>query len=218
MNAKNETKHQPIIFLEGAKPRLRELKFAWNIFKQFIAGFRTLHFIGPCVTVFGSARFEESHAYYQAAMAFGKGIAKLGLTTMTGGGSGIMQSANPYVQKSITFRYFFVRKVLMVKYSYAFVIMPGGFGTMDELYETLTLIQTNTINHFPVVLYGKSYYQPMIDYINEMAKAGTISLNDLDLFLFTDDIAEGLNHIKRHLRPNYPKKARKKLWWLFEGN
>jgi len=242
MKANSETKNQPIIFLEGAKPRLRELKFAWNIFKQFIIGFRTLHFIGPCVTVFGSARFEESHPYYLASMAFGKGIAKLGLTTMTGGGPGIMeaanrgafeaggksvgcniklpfeQSANPYVQKSITFRYFFVRKVLMVKYSYAFVIMPGGFGTMDELFETLTLIQTNTINHFPVVLYGKSYYQPMMDYINEMAKAGTISLNDLDLFLFTDDVAEGLNHIKHHLRPNYPKKVRKKLWWLFEGN
>ena len=240
MKEKKSTKHQSVIFLEGPKPRLYELKFAWNVFKQFIAGFRTLHFIGPCVTVFGSARFEESHPYYQAAMAFGRGIAKQGLTTMTGGGPGIMeaanrgafeaggksvgcniklpfeQAANPYVHKSITFRYFFVRKVLMVKYSYAFVIMPGGFGTMDELYETLTLIQTNTINHFPVVLYGKSYYQPMMDYIKDMADSGTISMNDLDLFLFTDDIEEGLQHIKKHLRP-VPKKARRRLWWLFEG-
>ena len=240
MNSKKGAKQQSVIFLEGPKPRLNELKFAWNIFKQFIAGFRTLHFIGPCVTVFGSARFEEGHEYYKAAMAFGKGIAKLGLTTMTGGGPGIMeaanrgafeaggksvgcniklpfeQSANPYVQKSITFRYFFVRKVLMVKYSYAFVIMPGGFGTMDELFETLTLIQTNTINHFPVVLYGKSYYQPMMDYLKVMADCGTISMNDLELFLFTDDIEEGLQHIKKHLRP-VPKKARRRLWWLFEG-
>jgi predicted Rossmann-fold nucleotide-binding protein len=95
--------------------------------------------------------------------------------------------------------------------------MPGGFGTMDELYETLTLIQTNTINHFPVVLYGKSYYQPMMDYLKVMANEGTISLDDLDLFLFTDDIEEGLNHIKKHLRP-HPKKVNKKLWWLFEGS
>ncbi len=240
MNSKKNKKQQSVIFLEGPKPRLNELKFAWNIFKQFIAGFRTLHFIGPCVTVFGSARFEDGHIYYEAAKAFGIGIAKLGLTTMTGGGPGIMeaanrgafeaggksvgcniklpfeQSANPYVQKSITFRYFFVRKVLMVKYSYAFVIMPGGFGTMDELFETLTLIQTNTINHFPVVLYGKSYYQPMMDYLKVMADCGTISMNDLELFLFTDDIEEGLQHIKKHLRP-VPKKARRRLWWLFEG-
>ncbi len=241
MNEGKVKKQHSVIFLEGAKPRFTELQFAWHIFKQFISGFRTLHFIGPCVTVFGSARFQEGHKYYQAAIAFGKGIAKLGLTTMTGGGPGIMEAANrgafeaggksvgcniklpyeqapnPYVQTSITFKYFFVRKVLMVKYSYAFVIMPGGFGTMDELYETLTLIQTNTINHFPVVLYGKSYYQPMMDYINDMADCGTISMSDLDLFLFTDDIEEGLQHIKRHLKSNYPKKVHKKMWWLFEG-
>ena len=237
---KKGTKHHPVIFLEGPKPRIHELGFAWHIFRQFITAFRTLHFLGPCITVFGSARFKEDHKYYQAAMAFGKGIAKLGLTTMTGGGPGIMEAANrgafeaggksvgcniklpfeqkpnPYVQTSFTFKYFFVRKVLMVKYSYAFVIMPGGFGTMDELFETLTLIQTNTISHFPVVLFGKKFYQSMIDYLQEMVEAGTISAADMDLFLLTDDVEEGLHHIKKHLRANYPKKPQKRLWWLFE--
>ena len=232
--------NQSVIFLEGAKPRLHEFGFAWHIFRQFISGFRTLHFVGPCVTVFGSARFKETHSYYQAAMKFGEGIAKQGLTTMTGGGPGIMeaankgafkaggksvgcniklpfeQAANPYVQTTITFKYFFVRKVLMVKYSYAFIIMPGGFGTMDELFETLTLVQTNTISHFPIVLYGKSYYQPMVDYLKDMADAGTIAKTDLDLFLLTDDVEEGLQHIERHISKKAPKKAHKRLWWLFE--
>ena len=234
-------KQQAVVFLEGPKPRLHELGFAWKIFRQFITGFRTLHFIGPCVTVFGSARFKEDHEYYTAAREFGKGIANLGLTTMTGGGPGIMeaanrgafeaggksvgcniklpfeQAANPYTPISITFRYFFVRKVLMVKYSYAFVIMPGGFGTMDELFETLTLIQTETINHFPIVLYGKSYYQPMINYLEEMVDAGTIAKGDLDLYLFTDSVEEGLQHIKKHIIKDVPIKAHKRLWYLFEN-
>ena len=238
---KNSIKQEHLIFLEGPKPRLHEFGFAWKIFKQFIAGFRTLHFIGPCVTVFGSARFKEDHEYYKAAMEFGKGIAKLGLTTMTGGGPGIMeaanrgafevggksvgcniklpfeQAANPYTPISITFKYFFVRKVLMVKYSYAFVIMPGGFGTMDELFETLTLIQTETISHFPIVIYGKSYYQSMINYIEEMVEAGTISKSDLDLYLFTDSVEEGLEHIKQHIRKEAPSKLRKRLWYFFES-
>jgi len=237
---KKETKRHSVIFLEGPKPRLKELGFAWHIFRQFISGFRTLHFVGPCVTVFGSARFGENHKYYQAAMAFGRGIAKLGLTTMTGGGPGIMEAANrgafeaggksvgcniklpfeqkpnPYVQTSITFNYFFIRKVLMVKYSYAFVIMPGGFGTMDEFFETITLIQTNTINHFPIVIYDKAYYQPMMDYLKVMVDEGTISAEDLNLFLLTDDVEEGLQHIHRHLRANYATKPHKRLWWMFE--
>jgi uncharacterized protein (TIGR00730 family) len=237
---KKDIKHSSVIFLEGPKPRIHELGFAWHIFRQFISAFRSLHFVGPCITVFGSARFKEDHQYYQAAMAFGKGIAKLGMTTMTGGGPGIMEAANrgafevggksvgcnielpfeqkpnPYIQKSFTFKYFFARKVLMVKYSYAFVIMPGGFGTMDELFETLTLIQTDIISHFPVVLFGKNYYQPMIDYLKEMVESGTISASDLDLFLLTDDVEEGLRHIKKHIRTDYLRKPQKRMWWLFE--
>ncbi|MFM8710472.1 MAG: TIGR00730 family Rossman fold protein, partial [Sphingomonadales bacterium] len=179
------------VYLEGPKSRGYELLFAWRVFKQFIKGFRTLHFAGPCITVFGSARFAEEHPYYQQAREFGKRIAALGMTTLTGGGPGIMEAANrgafenngqsvgcnivlpfeqkenPYLHYSVTFEHFFVRKVLLVKYSYAFIIMPGGFGTMDELFETLTLVQTNTITQFPIILFGKSFYQPLMDTIDK---------------------------------------------------
>src|SRR5689334_5294245 len=153
-------------YLEGPKSRTYELKFALQVFTQIIRAVRTLHFIGPCITVFGSARFKEGHKYYEASREFGKRIAEIGFTTMTGGGPGVMeaanrgafenggysvgcniqlpfeQKANPYVQTSLTFEYFFIRKVMLVKYSYAFIIMPGGFGTMDEFFETITLVQT----------------------------------------------------------------------------
>ena len=171
------------VYLDGPKSRGFELSFAFRVFWQFIHGFRKLHFIGPCITVFGSARFNETHKYYRAAREFGKKIAELGFVTMTGGGPGIMEAANrgafehggisvgcniqlafeqmpnPYMNKSITFEHFFVRKVLLVKYSYAFIIMPGGFGTMDEFFETLTLIQTKAITQFRIVLFGKDYYK-----------------------------------------------------------
>jgi uncharacterized protein (TIGR00725 family) len=146
------------VYLEGPKSRGFELGFAFHVFRQFIKGFRTLHFIGPCITVFGSARYKEDNIYYTKAREFGKRIAQIGFTTMTGGGPGIMeaanrgafetggisvgcniqlpfeQMANKYLHKSITFDYFFVRKVLLMKYSYAFIILPGGFGTMDEFF------------------------------------------------------------------------------------
>jgi uncharacterized protein (TIGR00730 family) len=228
------------VYLDGPKPRMNELWFSWDVFKQFIKGMRALHFMGPCITVFGSARFKEGHAHYEAAREFGKRIAETGFVTMTGGGPGVMEAANrgafenggksvgvniklpfeqfpnPYVHQSITLNYFFVRKVLLVKYSYAFIIMPGGWGTMDELYETLTLIQTEVINTFPVVIYGKEYYQPMVDYFDVMLKAGTISPDDLKLILFTDDMDEAMEHIKKYVRKNFTVKPRKRLWWLFE--
>ncbi len=228
------------IFLEGPKSRGYELLFAWRVFRQFIRGFRTLHFMGPSITVFGSARFKEDHPYYQQACAFGERIAKLGLATMTGGGPGIMEAANrgafeagglsvgcnillpfeqhenPYLHKSITFEHFFVRKVLLVKYSYAFIIMPGGFGTMDELFETLTLVQTKTITKFPIVLFGKQYYQPLMDAIADMEKQGTISPDDLSLVKFTDDIDEAMDFIASYIQKHYTVKPRKRLWWLFE--
>lgn len=228
------------IFLEGPKSRGYELLFAWRVFWQFIRGFRALHFLGPSITVFGSARFKEDHPYYQQARAFGERIAKLGLATMTGGGPGIMEAANrgafeagglsvgcnillpfeqhenPYLHKSITFEHFFVRKVLLVKYSYAFIIMPGGFGTMDELFETLTLVQTKTITKFPIVLFGKQYYQPLMDAIADMEKQGTISSDDLSLVKFTDDIDEAMDFIASYIQKHYTVKPRKRLWWLFE--
>lgn len=237
---------QPIIppkdlfYLDGPKPRNYEFVFAWKVFWQFLKGFRTLHFVGPCITVFGSARFGEDHPYYELARDCGRRIAGIGFTTMTGGGPGIMeaanrgafevggysvgcnihlpfeQQANPYLNKSITFDYFFVRKVLLVKYSYAFIILPGGVGTMDEFFETVTLVQTKTIIQFPIVLIGKAYYQPLMDYLNYMKEQKTIGENDLDLVLLTDSMDEAIDHINKYIKTNYQKKPRKRWWWLFE--
>ena len=228
------------VYLDGPKSRGYELAFAWRVFWQFIKGFRALHFLGPCITVFGSARFKEDHIYYEKAREFGKRIAQLGFTTMTGGGPGIMEAANrgafesggvsvgcniqlpfeqhpnPYMQKSITFEHFFVRKVLLVKYSYAFIIMPGGFGTLDEFFETLTLVQTNSITQFPIVLFGKEFYQPLLENIEWMASQGTISKEDMNLVLVTDSIDEAMDHIRHYISSNYKVKPRKRLRWLFE--
>ncbi len=231
---------EKFVYLDGPKPRINEFFFAWNVFRQMIKGFRTLHFLGPCITVFGSARFREGDRYYEVAREFGKRIAGLGFTTMTGGGPGIMEAANrgafengghsvgcniklpfeqhpnPYMQKWITFDYFFVRKVLLVKYSYAFIIMPGGFGTMDELFETITLAQTDVINDFPIVLYGKEYFAPLMEAIDTMVAKGTISPADKQLILLTDDIDEAIHYIQTYISTNFTVKPRKRLWWLFE--
>ncbi len=228
------------VYLDGPKSRGYELSFAFKVFRQFIKGFRTLHFVGPCITVFGSARFKNDHPYYQQAEEFGKRIAQLGFTTMTGGGPGIMeaankgafenggesvgcniqlpfeQKANPYLHKSITFEHFFVRKVLLVKYSYAFIIMPGGFGTMDEFFETLTLIQTKTLTQFPIVLFGKEYYKEMLEAMSDMALKGTISKEDMDLVLVTDDFDEAMNHIRQYITTNYKVLRRRRFLPFFE--
>jgi uncharacterized protein (TIGR00730 family) len=228
------------VYLDGPKSRGYELKFAWKVFYEMLTAIRKLHFVGPCITVFGSARFKEDHQYYICAREFGKRIAEIGFTTMTGGGPGIMeaanrgafenggmsvgcniklpfeQSANKYLHKEMTFEYFFTRKTMLVKYSYAFVIMPGGFGTLDELFETLTLIQTKTITGFPVVLFGKDFYQPLVEVMQTMLQAGTISKEDLDLVLLTDDVGEAMDHIRKYIQTNYKIKPRRRLWWLFE--
>jgi uncharacterized protein (TIGR00730 family) len=228
------------IYLEGPRTRTYELRFALKVFAQFIKGFRGLHFVGPCITVFGSARFNEDHAYYKLARECGRRIASLGFTTMTGGGPGIMEAANrgafehggysvgcnirlpfeqkpnPYMNKWLTFEHFFVRKVLLVKYSYAFIIMPGGVGTMDEFYETLTLVQTKTISQFPIVLMGRAYYQPLFDYMRFMQEQKTIGETDLNLVLLTDSLDEAMDHITKYIKTNYTIRPRKKMWWLFE--
>ena len=229
-------------WLKGPNERSFELFFAFRVFWEFIRGFRALHFIGPSVTVFGSARFKEGHRYYEEARAMGSQIASdLGMTVLTGGGPGIMEAANrgafeaggysvgcnillpheqaenPYLNKFVTIRYFFVRKVLLVKYSYAFVIFPGGFGTMDELFETLTLIQTNKIEDFPIVVMGVDFFKPLKKHLEFMAVEGTISESDLDLILFTDDPKEAVNHIKQYISKNYQvEKRRRPSWWLLE--
>lgn len=228
------------VYLDGPKSRGYELLFAWRVFKQFVKAFRTLHFVGPCITVFGSARFKEDHPYYTSAREFGKRIAGMGFTTMTGGGPGIMeaanrgayenggksvgcniqlpfeQQANPYMDTFLTFEHFFVRKVLLVKYSYAFVILPGGFGTMDELFETLTLVQTKSVTMFPIVLFGKEFYSELWDMFENMHKAGTIAKEDLSLVLLTDSVDEAIEHIRTYIEKNYKIKPRRRQWWLFE--
>ncbi len=228
------------IYLEGPQSRKSELIFAFSVMWNLLKGVRKLHFVGPCITVFGSARFKEGHPYYEMARKVGAAIAGINFTTMTGGGPGIMEAANrgafeaggksvgcnielpkeqdpnPYMQCWIMVKYFFVRKVLLLKYSYAFVVMPGGFGTMDELFETLTLIQTKTIRNFPVVLLGKEYYAPLEVLINKMLGSQTISGEDLNLLKITDDVEEGMAHIRTYLSDNYEIKKHKPKWWLFE--
>ncbi|MDQ6891625.1 MAG: TIGR00730 family Rossman fold protein [Acidobacteriota bacterium] len=209
-------------FLEGPKGRGRELYSVLKIVRDLVRGFRTLHFVGPCVTVFGSARFREDHPYYALARKVGARLAGLGFTVMTGGGPGIMEAANrgakeaggvsvgcnivlpteqnlnAYLDRKVTFNYFFVRKLMLVKYSYAFVVMPGGVGTMDELFEAVTLIQTKKIEGFPVVLLVKEYWAPLVALMEEMVRVGTISPTDLDLLLFTDSVDEAMAHIEKH--------------------
>lgn len=230
-------------FLEGPRARLSELARASRIFTEFVRGFRALHFIGPCVTVFGSARFPESHPFYKMAREIGGAIAREGLVVMTGGGPGIMEAANrgakeagggsigcniklpmeqqpnPYLDRWITFRYFFVRKVMLVKYSYAFVVLPGGFGTLDELFEALTLVQTKKISLFPVVLMGKEYWAPMMDFIRgTLVAQGTIDAADLNLLTVTDSCEEAIAAVLRGVRSFAPEALRpmKRRWWLGE--
>jgi uncharacterized protein (TIGR00730 family) len=229
-------------YLDGPNSRGKELQFAFKSFIQFIKGFRTLHFVGPCISVFGSARINSNVPMYRAAEEFGKRISAIGFTVMTGGGPGIMEAANkgayenggascgctiklPHEQKSnqylhreISFDYFFVRKVLLVKYSYAFIVLPGGFGTLDELFETLTLIQTGILHHFPVVVHGKEYYGRLMEMIQTMIEAKTINEKDMDLILFSDDIDEAMNHIQKYIDSNYKIKAKPKPWWIFGEN
>lgn len=230
------------VWLDGPRQRHFELFFALKVFWEFIRGFRALHFVGPSVTVFGSARFREGHPYYESARLIGRRIAEdLGMTVMTGGGPGVMEAANrgakeagghsvgcnivlpheqfenPWLDKFVTIRYFFVRKVLLVKYSYAFVILPGGFGTMDEFFETLTLVQTRKIHHFPIVIMGMDYYRPLQEYLKFMAGQGTISPEDMKLLLFTDDPEEATEHIRQYISEHYRvERRRKPVWWLFE--
>ncbi len=208
-------------FLDGPRRRLEELARLVRVMLEFIRGFRALHFVGPCVSVFGSARFAADHRYYQLAQTVSARVSQLGFTVMTGGGPGIMEAANrgarqaggasvgcniklpfeqkpnPYLDRFVEFRYFFVRKVMLVKYSYAFIVFPGGFGTLDELFEALTLIQTGKIQNFRVVLMGMDYWAPLLDFVrNGMLAAGTISAKDLDLVLPTDDPEEAVAAIE----------------------
>ena len=207
-------------FLQGPQPRGFELARAARIFLELMRGFRCLHFVGPCVTVFGSARFAEHHHYYNLAREVGARLAEAGFTVMTGGGPGIMEAANrgakdvggrsvgcnielpeeqkpnPYLDRWITFRHFFVRKLMLVKYSYAFVALPGGFGTLDEIFETATLIQTGKIKEFPLILVGREFWRPLTDFFRERLIAeATIAEVDAARIVVTDSPVEAVASI-----------------------
>lgn len=208
--------------LSGPRTRIHDFGTLIHVAVDLFRGFRALHFAGPCVTIFGSARTAPGSQYYELARKMGEVCARLGFTVVTGGGPGIMQAGNqgafeaggrsigvnielpfeqhlnPYVQGSVTMRYFFTRKVVLVKYSYAFVVLPGGAGTLDEMFETMTLIQTGKLKGFPIVLMGKDYWQPLMDFVYRMAEEGTISPDDPDLIFFTDDVEEARAHLQRH--------------------
>jgi len=207
-------------FLLGPQSRVSELVSALRFFWEMFHGLRALHFTGPCVTVFGSARFTPEQPYYQLAREVGSRLARAGFTVMTGGGPGIMEAANrgakeaggrsvgcnielsheqkpnPYLDKWVTFRHFSIRKTMLVKYSYAFIAMPGGFGTLDEIFETATLIQTEKIREFPLVLMGRDYWSPLLDFFRQrLLREHTIDPVDADRLFITDSAEEAVNSV-----------------------
>ncbi len=236
-------KNSEIQFLDGPHSRWKELKFAFKTFIEFIRGFRALHFVGPCITVFGSARYQQDHPFYKITREAAGRFAKLGFTIITGGGPGLMEAANrgakdvggrsvgcnillpaeqhqnPYLDKWVDFKYFFVRKVLLVKYSFAFVVMPGGFGTLDEFFEAITLIQTHKIQNFPIIIFGREYHAHLLEHIQQMQDTAAIGQQDMQLFLLTDDIDEAVKLIKEKSIKQFglkPHKPMKPFAWLFE--
>ena len=201
-------------------------KDSWMVFKvmsEFVDGYEKLAKIGPCVSIFGSARLKREDKYYEMAVEIAKKITEIGFGVITGGGPGIMEAGNkgakegggksiglnielpfeqhfnPYIDKSYSmdFDYFFVRKVMFVKYSQGFIVLPGGFGTLDELSEALTLIQTHKIGRFPIVLVGSEFWSGLLDwYSNTLLKYGLIAEGDLSLFRIVDSADEAVAHIK----------------------
>jgi uncharacterized protein (TIGR00730 family) len=230
------------VMLEGPHSRFDEFFTLFRIMADFLRGFRVLHFVGPCVTVFGSARINAESSYYALAREMGAGIARLGFTVMTGGGPGIMEAANrgakeaggrsvgcnikllfeqvpnEYLDRCVTLYYFFVRKTLLIKYSYAFVVMPGGAGTLDELFEALTLIQTHKIQNFPIVVMGTDYWRELTALLEKMARLGMIGPEDIKLVYVTDSVEEAIEHIRaKAIEPFGLKRVvRRHFPWLGE--
>jgi len=202
---------------------------------EFVNGYEKMSIIGPCVSIFGSARTKPTDPYYKLATEVARRIAKEGYGVITGGGPGIMEAGNygahlekgtsvglnielpfeqydnPYIDydKNLQFDYFFVRKVMFVKYSQGFVVMPGGFGTLDELFEAITLIQTNKIEKFPIILVGTAFWKGLIDWVKDtLLSEGNISVKDLGLLQMADTPEEVVNHINdfykgKTLSPNF---------------
>ena len=233
------------LFLEGPQERWWELWRVLRIGWEFLRGFRGLHFLGPCVTVFGSARVDEKHPHYVLARSIGAALAHAGFTVMTGGGPGVMEAANrgareaggmsvgcnidlpeeqrpnAYLDTFVQFHYFFVRKVMLVKYSYAFVVLPGGFGTLDEVFETVTLIQTGKIRDFPIVLMGRDFWSPLLEFMRRTLVAdGKIRQQDLDRLTLTDSTEEAVALIRAaalgRFGLTYGRRPPRRRRWLFE--
>jgi uncharacterized protein (TIGR00730 family) len=231
-------------FLLGPRRRGSDLAFALRVVGEMVRGFRHLHFVGPCVTVFGSARFDAGHPYYRLTRLLGGALADAGFTVLTGGGPGLMEAANrgareaggrsigcniilpaeqkpnPYLDDWVQFRYFFVRKLMLAKYSYAFIAVPGGYGTLDELFEVAVLIQTGKMTDYPIVLLGVDHWRPLIGYLRDrLVTAGTIDAADVDRLIVTDSPAEAAAIVRDRALGNfgltYGPRARPR-WWLFE--
>lgn len=209
-------------FLSGRRHRSADLESAVRVFLEMLRGFEALELKGPCVTVFGSARFADGHPYYQTARALGAALARAGYAVMTGGGPGIMEAANrgareaggvslgcnirlpreqkpnAYLDRFVEFEHFFVRKVMLVKYSCAFVVMPGGFGTLDEAFEVMTLIQNRKLESFPVVAVGGRFWESLRAFLlDTLVPEGTIDRGELETLSLTDDVDEAVEIIRR---------------------
>ena len=207
-------------FLAGRRSSADDMESAVRVFLEMLRGFEELDFEGPCVTVFGSARFKEDHPYYALGREVGRRLAEAGFNVMTGGGPGIMEAANrgakeagglsigcniqlpleqkpnPYLDHFVEFEHFFIRKVMLVKYSSAFVVLPGGFGTLDEAFEVITLIQTRKLESFPVVALGGAYWEQLTEFLtNTLVGEGTISSADLKLIELAQSPAEAVSFI-----------------------
>lgn len=232
------------VLLQGPHARTFELGQLFRIIIDVLKGYRTLHFVGPCVTIFGSARFKEGHPYYDLTRATGAELAKLGFTIMTGGGPGLMEAANrgawdvnghsvgcnimlpheqkpnPFLNKFVEFRYFFVRKLMLAKYSFAFIAMPGGFGTLDEFFEIATLIQTEKLKNFPLILMGSEYWKPLVSFFKEQLLAsGAIEPADVERILVTDSPLEVASFVREHAIKQFGLRYQirvKRKWYLLE--
>jgi hypothetical protein len=214
-------------FLRGRRNREADLESAVSFFLEFLRGFESFDFDKPCVTVFGSARFAEGHPYYETARSLGAGLARAGYAVMTGGGPGIMEAANrgareagglslgcnirlpreqvpnPYLDRFIEFEHFFIRKVMLVKYSSAFVVMPGGFGTLDEAFEVITLMQNGKLDRFPIIGMGGEYWQRLREFIaSTLVRQGTIDPADGELLQTAATVDEALCIIRRDCGDN----------------
>jgi uncharacterized protein (TIGR00730 family) len=214
-------------FLKGPQKFRKEIMRTFRIMSEYVRAFHTFRDVRNCVTVFGSARFPENHQYYHLGFEMGKLLALNDYTVMTGGGPGIMEAAvrgaktvngrtvgcniwipeeqkpNRYLDKWLTFRYFFVRKVMLTKYSSGFIALPGGLGTLDELFEMATLIQTKKIAHFPIVLLGVEFWSPLIDFmVNTLVANKTIDLEDVNKLYITDSPQEAIEHIMYVKKPH----------------